>query len=116
MATLTVQQITRVGAAPTFAACTAGGDACPVGNNIYLEVKNVGGTQCIVTLAIPAGATPYPGTAFAAETFTVPITTGDMLYGPILPQLFADPTTGMCTITYSQVVSCTIGAFQLQPV
>jgi hypothetical protein len=113
MATLTVQQITRVGAAPTFAACTAGGDACPVGDNIHIEVKNTGGTVCIVTLAIPAGVTPYPGTAFAAETFTVPITTGDFQYGPILPQLFMDPVTGLCTITYSQVASCTIAAFQL---
>ena len=113
MATLTVQQVTRTGTAPTFAACTAGGDACPVGANTYIEVKNTGGTSCVVTIATAAAAVPYPGTALAAETFTVPITTGDMTYGPINPALFADPTTGMATITYSQVVNCTIGAFNV---
>jgi hypothetical protein len=68
-----------------------------------------------VTLATNPASNPWPGIAFAAETFTVPITTGDMIYGPLMPQLFADPVTGLCTITYSQVVSCTIGAFQLAP-
>jgi hypothetical protein len=111
MATLALQKVSRLGAAPTFAACTAGGDACPVGANVWLEVKNTGGTQCVVTLACPNPV--YPDTVITAETFTVPITTGDIIYGPINPQLFADPTTGLCTITYSQVVSCTIGAFQL---
>jgi hypothetical protein len=113
MATLTVQQIARVGAAPTFAACSGGGDACPVGTNTFIEVKNTGGTVCIVTIATAASAAPFSGTTLAAETFTVPITTGDFMYGPINPQLFADPVTGMATISYSQVTSCTIGAFNL---
>lgn len=116
MATLTVQQITRVGAAPTFAAATGGGDACPVGTNIYIEVKNGSGSPITVTLATIAGAAPFAGTALAAESFSVPATTGDIVYGPIHPLLFADPTTGMCTITYSAVTSLTIGAFQLAPV
>lgn len=113
MATLTVQSIARVGAAPTFAACTGGGDACPVGQNTFIEVKNTGGTSCVVTIATNPSAAPFPGTALAAETFTVPITTGDFMYGPLNPLLFADPTTGMAVITYSQVVSCTIGAFNV---
>jgi hypothetical protein len=113
MATLTVQNISRVGAAPTFAACTGGGDAVPCGQNTYIEVKNVGGTQCVVTIATAPSAASWPGTALAAETFTVPITTGDMIYGPLPAQLFADPTTGLAVITYSQVASCTIGAFNV---
>ena len=116
MATLAVQQVTRVGAAPTYAAATAGGDACPVGNNIYLQFKCTGGTPVTVTFATNPSAVPYPGIAFAAETISVPATTGDMVYGPIMPQLFADATTGMCTITYSGVTGLTVGAFQLQPV
>jgi hypothetical protein len=113
MATLAVQSIARVGAAPTFAACTGGGDAAPVGTNTFIEVKNTGGTVCVVTIATVAAGAPFPGTALAAETFTVPITTGDFMYGPLNPQLFADPVTGMATITYSQVASCTIGCFNL---
>jgi hypothetical protein len=113
VATLTVQSVDRSGPTPTYAACTAGGDACPVGTNTFIHVKNVGATACVVTLATAAGGVAFPGTALAAETFTVPITTGDKMYGPINPQLFADATTGMCTITYSQVVSCTIAAINL---
>ena len=114
MATLTVQQVTRVGAAPTFAACTGGGDACPVSASTYIEVKNTSGAPITVTLAVTAAAPP--GLTYATESFSVPATTGDILYGPILPQLFADPTTGMCTITYSGVTNLTIGAFNLAPV
>lgn len=113
MATLAVQQVTRVGAAPTYAAATGGGDACPCGNNIWVQYKNTSGSPITVTFAIVASAIPYPGIAFATESISVPATTGDMVYGPILPQLFQDPTTGMCTITYSGVTNLTVGAFQL---
>lgn len=113
MATLTVQQVTRVGAAPTYAAATGGGDACACGDNIWLQLKCTGGTPVTVTLATAPSAIPYPGLALAAETFVVPATTGDMVYGPIKAGAFADPTTGLCVITYSGVTGLTVGAFQL---
>jgi hypothetical protein len=116
MALLTVQQVSRVGAAPTFAAATGGGDTCPTGNNVWIEVKNTSGTSTTVTLATNAGAAPFPGVPFAAETFVVPITTGDMIYGPILPQLFNDATDGLLHITYSQVSGITIAVFQMAAV
>jgi hypothetical protein len=115
LATITVQQITRVGAAPTFAAVAGGGDAVPVAANIYVELKNTSGAPITVTFATIAAGAPFPGTALAAETVSVPATTGDILYGPLLPQLFSDPTTGMCTVTYSASAGLTIGAFQLAP-
>jgi hypothetical protein len=113
MAALTVQQVTRVGAAPTFAAATGGGDTCPCGDNVWIEVKNTSGTSTTVTLATAPGGLAFAGTALAAETFVVPITTGDMIYGPILPQLFADVTDGQLHITYSQVSGITIAVFQM---
>jgi hypothetical protein len=113
MATLTVQSISRVGAAPTYAAMTAGGDAAPVGDRTYIHCKCSGGTPITVTVATNAAAAPFAGTALAAETFSVPATTGDMLYGPLTPQLFADAVTGMATITYSGVTGGTIGVFNL---
>jgi hypothetical protein len=36
-----------------------------------------------------------------------------MLYGPLTPQLFADPVTGLATITYSGVTGGSIGVFTL---
>jgi len=116
MATIAVQQIQRVGVAPTFAAVAGGGDAVPVATNTYVELKNTSGSPITVTFATIATAAPFAGTALAAETVSVPATTGDILYGPLHPLLFADPTTGMCTITYSASAGLTIGAFQLAPV
>jgi hypothetical protein len=113
MATLTVQSVSRVGAAPTFAAATGGGDAAPVGANNWIEVKNTSGAPITVTVATTAAGAPFAGTALAVESFSVPATTGDILYGPLNPQLFADPTTGMATITYSGVTNLTIGCFSL---
>lgn len=113
MATLSLQSVSRVGAAPTYVAATGGGDAAPVGTNNWLQLKCTGGTPVTVTLATNPGAAPFSGTALAAETFVVPATTGDMVYGPLNPQLFADPVTGLCTITYSGVGGLTIGVFSL---
>jgi hypothetical protein len=113
MATLIAQTVSRVGAAPTYAAMTGGGDAAPVGDRTYLHCKCTGGTPITVTVATNAAAAPFSGTALAAETFVVPATTGDMLYGPLTPQLFADPVTGLATITYTGVTGGTIGVFTL---
>jgi hypothetical protein len=114
LATLVVQPVARVGVAPTYAACTGGGDAAPVGDRNWIQVKNGSGAPITVTVATnPSGGAPFAGTALATESFSVPATTGDIVYGPLTPQLFADPTTGMATITYSGVTSLTIGVFTL---
>jgi hypothetical protein len=113
MALLALQTVKRVGAAPTFAAATGGGDTCPCGANVWIEVKNTSGGNITVTVATNPAAAAFPDVPLAAETFVVPLTTGDILYGPLNPQLFADPTDGLCHITYSGVTNLTIGAFQL---
>lgn len=113
MATLTVQTVSRVGVAPTYAAAAGGGDAAPVGANNWIQLKCTGGTPVTVTLATNTGAAPFAGTALAVESFSVPATTGDIVYGPLTPQLYADPTTGLCTITYSGVGGLTIAVFTL---
>jgi hypothetical protein len=114
VATLTTQQIIRgTPIAPTFAAAAGGGDACTVGIDTFVEIKNTSGTSTVVTFAVPAGNSPYSGVAYTSPTVTVPITTGDKMFGPIDPGLFKDPTTGLCTITYSQVSGITVGVFNL---
>jgi len=95
MATLTTQAISRAGITPSYAAVAGGGDACEVGDDIYLHFKNTNAATCTVTLAIPA-------------------TTGDKLIGPV-GALFKDPTTGLCTITYSGTsTNTTVAVCKLQ--
>jgi hypothetical protein len=114
VATLTTQQISRAGVTPTYSAAAGGGDACEVGDDIYLHAKNTSGTSVTVTLAIPSSASTYPNVAYTNTTVVVPITTGDKLIGPI-SALYKDTTTGLCTITTSaQPAGFTYGCFKLQ--
>jgi hypothetical protein len=113
MATLTTQTITRAGVTPSYVTPAGGGDACEVGDDVYLHVKNTNAATRDVTLAIPAGASTYPNVTYQNVTVTIPATTGDKLIGPI-SALFKDPTTGMCTITTSAQTGVTIGCFKLQ--
>jgi hypothetical protein len=114
MATLTTQTITRSGTTPTYAAATGGGDAMACGTDMFLHVKNASGGAITVTIAIPAGATGYPQAAYTNTVVSVPATTGDKMIGPIVAPLYADPTTGLATITYSGVTSLTVAALNLQ--
>lgn len=114
MATLTTQSITRAGVTPTYAAVAGGGDACEVGDDIYLHFKNTNAATCTVTLAIPSSASTYPNVTYTNVAVTIPATTGDKLIGPI-SALFKDVTTGLCTITYSGTsTNTTVGCFKLQ--
>lgn len=114
MATLTTQSITRAGGTPTYAAVAGGGDACEVGDDIYLQFKNTNAATYTVTLAIPAGASTYPNVTYTNVQVTIPATTGDKLIGPV-SALFKDPTTGLCTITYTgTTTNGTVGCFKLQ--
>lgn len=114
MATLTTQSITRAGVTPSYVAAAAGGDACEVGDDIFLHAKNTSATAVIVTLAIPSSASTYPNVTYTNVTVTVPITSGDKLIGPI-SALFKNATTGLCTITTDgQPAGFTYGCFKLQ--
>ena len=112
MATLTTQVVTRAGTVITPVAATGGGDAMSCGSANYLRVVNGGGGSITVTLAIPAGATGYANAAYTSTAVVVANgVTKDI--GPIIAPLYQDPTTGLCTITYSGVTSVTVAAVQL---
>ena len=114
MATLTTQSITRAGVTPSYAAVTGGGDACECGDDIYLQFKNTNAATYTVTLAIPSSASTYPNVAYTNVQVTIPATTGDKLIGPV-SALFKDPTTGLCTLTYTgTTTNGTVGCFKLQ--
>lgn len=101
MATLTTQSPTRLGITPTYAAVTGGGDACEVGDNVFLHFKNTNAATYTVTLVSPAGNSSYANAPYVVAGVVIPATTGDKMIGPISAGLFKDPTTGLCSITYT---------------
>ena len=102
MATLAPQQIPVTGFTPTFAAASAGGDACNPDDRCFLRVKNAG-SQITLTVVVP-------GTTYAQANpdvaVVIPATTGDVSIA--LPAALADPSTGLVSWTYSGVTSVTV--------
>jgi len=114
MATLSTQVVNRAGLAPTYAAAAGGGDAMSCGSGMFLHIKNTGGSPITVTLNVPAARTYEPNVAITNPAIAVPATTGDKMIGPVDAVTFQDPTTGLCSITYSGVTSVTVAAVNLQ--
>lgn len=112
MATLTTQVINRAGAVITPVAAAGGGDAMACGSNMMLEVVNGGGSPITVTLNIPAARTFEPNVALTSPAISVTNGTTKWI-GPIDAVTFQDPTTALCSITYSGVTSVTVAAVQL---
>lgn len=115
MATLTTQVIVRTGITPSYAAVAGGGDACEVGDDIYLHFKNTNAATYTVTLAIPSSNSGYSGITYTNTAVVIPATTGDKLIGPITAGAYKDPTTGLCTITYTgTTTNGTVACVKLQ--
>ena len=112
MATLTTQVVNRAGSVITPVAAAGGGDAMSCGSGMMLEVVNGGGAPITVTLAVPAGRTFTPNVAITSPVITVANAVTKWI-GPIDAGTFMDPTTGLCTITYSGVTTVTVAAVQL---
>lgn len=105
MALLATQTVVRTGLAPSYSAAAGGGDTFNPSPESFLHVKNGSGAPITVTVVTP-GATG--GLAIADVSVSVPATTGDRMIGPLPGSLFADPTTGLGSITYSGVTSLTV--------
>ena len=109
---VTAQPITRAGLSPTFVAApaTGAGNGISFSNNgrRYLRIKNAGGTACVVTVNV--GAT-VDGNVVAGKTFTVPITTGDVIAGPWPPGDY-NAGDGTVTVDFSFVTSVTVAVLE----
>ena len=112
MATLTTTNITRLGVVTPSTAATGGGDAMSTGSGMMLEVVNGGGSPITVTLVVPAARTYEPNVAITSPAIAVSNGVTRWI-GPVDGATFSDPTTGLCTITYSGVTSVTVAAVQL---
>ena len=111
MATLTTQEVTRLGVAQTYAACAGGGDKFTPGANTFLQVKNASGGALTVTVAV--AKVPLPDATSAVAAVSIPATTGDKMFGPFPAEFFAAAADGLAAITYSGVTSLTIAVLRL---
>lgn len=110
MALLSTQQIVRTGLAPSYGAVAASDTFAP-GPNTFLHVKNAGGSPDTVTLVTPGSViTDVP---IGDPTVSVPATTGDRMIGPIPGGVFADPATGLVTVTHSFTTTVTVAVLNL---
>ena len=111
MALLTAQQVVPAGMTPTYAAANAT-DTFPTGDSLFLHVK-VGGTATTITVNSPSGTTCSLGIAGAAHNNVVgPLTSTERMIGPLTSARYNDPTTGLGSVTYSQVTGVTAALVQ----
>lgn len=109
MAALTTQSISRGGLSPTYVAVAAS-DTFPPGTNTFLHVKNAGASPDTVTVSVLQGDPP----GLTISDISVSVTNGqERMIGPLPRQYFADPTTGVGTVTHGFTTSVTVGVFEL---
>jgi hypothetical protein len=111
MATLTVNTINAQAGFRddnALVAAAAGGDAFQPGPDTFVRVNNGGASPITITFVTPGSVSGNPIADGGG-----PITNAQSrLFGPFPGDLFADPVTGLVTVTYTAVTSVTIGAFQ----
>lgn len=110
MALLSTQTIVRTGLTPAYTAVAASDTFVP-GDGVFLHVKNAGGSPDSCVIAV-AGSDP-PGFVIADNTVSV-TNAQERMIGPLPANFFADPTTGLATVTHSFTTSVTSGVFKLQ--
>ena len=110
MATLSTQDINYTGLAPSYAACTGGGDNFTPDGDTFIPVKTGSGGALPVTIAVKA--TSVGGQAIGNVVVSVPAA-GERMIGPFPANFFGDPTNaGLGAITYSGVTSLTIAVLR----
>lgn len=109
MTLITKQQVVITGLQPVYTAVTAS-DTFTIDDDLFLHVKNAGGTVCNVVL-VDASLTPG-GNPANSPLVAVPITTGDRMIGPI-PIQYVSTSTGLVTVTYSFTTSVTAALLRM---
>jgi len=109
MALLSTQTILRSGLTPAYTA-VAGSDTFVPDSQTFLHVKNAGGSPDSCVLAVAGGDPP----GLSISDVTVSVTNAqERMIGPLPANFFADPTTGLCTVTHSFTTTVTSGVFKL---
>jgi hypothetical protein len=109
MTLLATQNIVRTGLTPAYTAVTASDTFTPDANT-FLHVKNAGGSPDSCVIAVLQG--DPPGLVISDNTVSV-TNAQERMIGPLPANFFADPTTGLSTVTHSFTTSVTSGVFKL---
>lgn len=111
MALLSTQTPTQAGGLllPTFSAANASDTFVP-DDRTFLYCKNTNAATRTITLTTPATSR---GLAIADPVNTIGATTGELVFGPLPADLYADPTTGFCTVTPSATAGVTYAVIRL---
>jgi hypothetical protein len=109
MTLLATQTITRTGVTPAYTAVTASDTFAP-GNNVFIHVKNAGASPDTCVIAVTAGD---PVGLTIADVSVSVTNAQERMIGPFPGQFFADPTTGLATVTHGFTTSVTSGVFNL---
>ena len=109
MTLLATQTILRTGVTPAYTAVTASDTFVPDGQT-FIHVKNAGGSPDVCVAVVAAG--DPPGLTIADNSVSV-TNAQERMIGPFPAQFFADPTTGLCTVTHSFTTTVTSGIFKL---
>jgi hypothetical protein len=110
MAALTVQDVTRSGLTPTFAAATSTGDSFANNGSTFLYVKN--GHTAAQSVTVDSQYAPLPvGTAQSDAVVSV-AAGGEALIGPFPTRSFND-ADGLVQVTYSGVTALTVAAIKV---
>lgn len=99
------------GLVPAFTAAAATDTFAPTDRTL-LYVKNTNASTRTITVTTPG--TAAGGLAVADYSGTVGATTGELVLGPFPAQNYADPTTGLATVTPSATAGVTYAVILLQ--
>lgn len=109
MALLTTQTISRTGLTPSLGAVAASDTFVP-GSDTFIHIVNGGGSPDSAVFAVAGGDPP----GLSISDVTVSVTNAQQrMIGPFPAQFFADPTTGLCTVTHSFTTSVTCSVLRL---
>jgi hypothetical protein len=110
MALLTTQTPGATGLVPSYAAANASDTFTP-NDRTFIYVKNTNASTRTITVTTPG--TTF-GQAIGDMAGTVGATTGELVLGPFPANAYADPTTGVATVTPSASAGVTYAVIQIQ--
>jgi hypothetical protein len=110
---LATQQINASanGLAPSYTGSLLTSNVYKVGHDerTFLHFKKTGAGACVVTVVTPA---TLRGAAVAETTFSVPATTGDVMFGPFPADLYRD-ALGQISFTLSEITGLSVAALRV---
>lgn len=82
----------------------------PNDGRTFLHIKKSGAGSCLVSVTVGA---KFKGKTVAAQTVTVPASTGDKMIGPFPVDLYNDPLTQLVSITFGEITGLTAAVLRL---